>query len=247
MHSGSCNPRSREAALLRTLRAVIVPYHGETKTVTTQGFRVARCTLTRRGIGRDTHPMVWDFPIDDRREFRMETTSFFKSSAGVFQGGGCRAAAFVGAYSEAIRRGVSFAEVAGTSAGSIVAALVGGGANPDDLRSAIAQLDFHSFLRAAVQSGKRSLFGKALELAHPQFANLLYDQGFYSSSQFVEWINENLNKLLPLAPHPVAFRSLPIPTYIVSTDLTRFWSWTIRQLDPLSSKRCARQVALPSR
>ena len=50
----------------------------------------------------------------------METTSFFKSSAGVFQGGGCRAAAFVGGYSEAIRRGVSFAEVAGTSAGSIV-------------------------------------------------------------------------------------------------------------------------------
>jgi hypothetical protein len=67
-------------------------------------------------------------------------------------------------------------------------------------------------------------------LAHPQFANLLYDQGFYSSSRIVEWMNEYLNKLLPLAPHPVTFRSLPILTYIVSTDLIRseakVWSRT---------------------
>jgi len=88
----------------------------------------------------------------------MDTTSFFKSSAGVFQGGGCRAAAFVGAYSEAIRRGVSFAEVAGTSAGSMVAALIGAGANPDDLRAAIGQLDFNSFLRPTLPSGRRGLF-----------------------------------------------------------------------------------------
>jgi predicted acylesterase/phospholipase RssA len=90
----------------------------------------------------------------------MGTTSFFKSSAGVFQGGGCRAAAFVGAYGEAIRRGVSFVEVAGTSAGSIIAALVGAGANPDDLQSAIAELDFNSFLRTAEPTGKRDLLGK---------------------------------------------------------------------------------------
>jgi hypothetical protein len=56
---------------------------------------------------------------------------------------------------------------------------------------------------------------------YPEFANLIFDQGFYSSSHINEWINEILNRLLPNVPHPVSFRSLPIPTYIVSTDLTR--------------------------
>jgi len=160
----------------------------------------------------------------------MDTTSFFKSSAGVFQGGGCRAAAFVGAFDEAIRRGVSFTEVAGTSAGSIVAALVGAGASPGDLRTAIDNLDFNAFLRPSSQNKRRGLLGRAITWAHPQFAALLYDQGFYSSSHIVDWINQNLNKLLPHLPHPISFRSLPIPTYIISTDLTRaeakVWSQT---------------------
>ena len=89
----------------------------------------------------------------------MKTTSFFRSSAGVFQGGGCRAAAFVGAYEEAIRRGVSFTEVAGTSAGSIMAALIGAGASPNDTKVAVGQLDFLSFLRATTRQTKRGIFG----------------------------------------------------------------------------------------
>ena len=51
----------------------------------------------------------------------MAKTEFFHSCLGVFQGGGCRAAALVGAYEEAVNRGVHFTEVAGTSAGSIIA------------------------------------------------------------------------------------------------------------------------------
>src|SRR5712692_6514577 len=151
----------------------------------------------------------------------MDTTSFFKSSAGVFQGGGCRAAAFVGAYEEAIRRGVSFSEVAGTSAGSIVAALVGAGASPAHLRAAIDQSDFKSFLRAPMRVGSRGMLGKMIEWVYPSFADLLYDQGFYSSSQIAAWMNERLEMLLPNEPKPIAFSSLPIPTHIVSTDLTR--------------------------
>jgi predicted acylesterase/phospholipase RssA len=57
-----------------------------------------------------------------------EQTRFFRTCVGVFQGGGCRGAALAGAYQEAVARGVTFAEVAGTSAGSIVAALIGAGA-----------------------------------------------------------------------------------------------------------------------
>jgi predicted acylesterase/phospholipase RssA len=151
----------------------------------------------------------------------MQATRFFRSAAGVFQGGGCRAAAFVGAFQESIRRGVSFTEVAGTSAGSIVAALVGAGATPEDLGNAIGELDFKAFLRPTEIQTKRGMVGSIVERFHPNLARLFYDQGFYSSSQIVDWTNAQLNKLLPGVSHPVTFESLPTPTYIVSTDLVR--------------------------
>src|SRR5882672_5351355 len=88
----------------------------------------------------------------------MDKTIFFKSCLGVFQGGGCRAAAFAGAYEEAARRGVSFSEVAGTSAGSIVAALIGAGATPPFVREKLSKLDFKSFLNAPERTAKRGIF-----------------------------------------------------------------------------------------
>src|SRR5262249_47264216 len=35
------------------------------------------------------------------------------------------------------------------------------------------------------------------------------------------WVEALLSDLLPEAHHPIAFKSLPFPTYIVSTDLSR--------------------------
>jgi len=151
----------------------------------------------------------------------MATTSFFKSCLGVFQGGGCRAAAFVGAYEEAVASGVSFTEVAGTSAGSIVAALIGAGASPRDLRDTIARMDFRSFMTAPDRRGRRGVAGRLLKIGFPQIADLVFDQGFYSSGQIKKWLDDQLFKLLPQEKHPVTFRSLPFPTYIISTDLSR--------------------------
>jgi predicted acylesterase/phospholipase RssA len=148
-------------------------------------------------------------------------TSFFKSCLGVFQGGGCRAAAFVGAYEEAVRSGVSFTEVAGTSAGSIVAALIGAGATPKDLREAITRMDFESFLCVPDRAAARGIFGRLLGMKFPRYADLLFDQGFHSSSRIRQWVDEQLAHLLPQERQPVTFNSLPFPTYIVSTDLTR--------------------------
>src|SRR5579863_2214828 len=54
-------------------------------------------------------------------------TRCFSSCVAAFQGGGCRAAVLVGALDEALSRGVNFVEIAGPSAGSIVAALMGAG------------------------------------------------------------------------------------------------------------------------
>jgi predicted acylesterase/phospholipase RssA len=76
-----------------------------------------------------------------------ETTRFYSDCIGVFQGGGCCAAAFAGAYEEAYQRGVRFNQLAGTSAGSIAAALIAAGANPKYVLEKLGGLDFNIFLK----------------------------------------------------------------------------------------------------
>ncbi|MDR7418679.1 MAG: patatin-like phospholipase family protein [Armatimonadota bacterium] len=57
---------------------------------------------------------------------------------GVFSGGAARIAAFVGAYREVHDRGWRFREVAGVSAGAIVAALIAAGATPQQMADSLA-------------------------------------------------------------------------------------------------------------
>jgi predicted acylesterase/phospholipase RssA len=78
---------------------------------------------------------------------RNVRTRFFQTCLGVFQGGGCRGAAFAGALAESEARGVNFAGVAGTSAGSIVAALLGARATAPFIQATLSRLDFLSLLR----------------------------------------------------------------------------------------------------
>src|SRR6266567_1055362 len=92
--------------------------------------------------------------------FSVHQTRFYSDCVGVFQGGGCRAAAFAGAYDAAFTLGVRFSEVAGTSAGSIVAALLAAGAEPQFLLSKLTELDFRQFLLPP----RRSAFSSASKL-----------------------------------------------------------------------------------
>lgn len=64
----------------------------------------------------------------------IDCTTLFSNCLGVFQGGGCRAIAYVGAFRKAVDKGIAFSEVAGTSAGAIFAALIAAGATPDFLK-----------------------------------------------------------------------------------------------------------------
>jgi predicted acylesterase/phospholipase RssA len=82
-------------------------------------------------------------------------TVFFQSCLGVFQGGGCRGAAFAGAVAESIDWGVDFAGLAGTSAGSVVAAILGAGASPEELVDIVTRLDFPSLLVAPEQMASK--------------------------------------------------------------------------------------------
>ncbi len=151
--------------------------------------------------------------------YNPSSTSFFRSCLGVFQGGGCRTAAFVGAYREALERGVRFTEVAGTSAGSLIAALIGAGASPIQLEKLLENLNFSEFLVDVDREAKRGVGGGILSKFSPQWANLIFDKGFYSSRAIGSWLDTKLSELLPKISGPITFKDLPTTTHIVSTDI----------------------------
>ena len=151
-------------------------------------------------------------------------TRFFQTCFGVFQGGGCRGAAFVGAIEEAKARGVEFAGVAGASAGSIVAALLGAGATPEYMRNALKGLVFPDLLeppdlpaREMASIGERIALFLALGRM-PEAAQIWKFHGLYSSAGLEKWMNLRLAELLPAKP-PIKFHDLPTPTYVIAADI----------------------------
>ncbi len=84
----------------------------------------------------------WEFEKDQTRY-----SKYFNSCKGVFQGGGCKAIAYIGAYKRAYERGVFFSELAGTSAGSIIAALIAAGAKPKTIYDIVKNTDFNSLTK----------------------------------------------------------------------------------------------------
>jgi predicted acylesterase/phospholipase RssA len=163
-----------------------------------------------------------------------DKTRFFQTCLGVFQGGGCRGAAFVGAVEEAELRGVTFAGVAGTSAGSIVAALLGAGANASFLQTALQGLDFVSLLREPTPIGSTPdsfLNSAGLWIARrvlSDAAKIWEYRGLHSSAGIEDWVNAQLRALLGRTRPRIRFVDLPVPTYVVATDIVsndvKIWS-----------------------
>lgn len=161
----------------------------------------------------------------------MARTTFFHSCFGVFQGGGCRASALIGAYEEAVKRGVQFVEVAGTSAGSIVAALIGAGASPAQLTQFIKELDFKKFLRPADILNRPPFMAQVAKKFSPKLSkviDLAFNLGLYSSREVEVWVERCLRVLLGNHQGPIPFKMLPSPTSIVATDIltrtARVWN-----------------------
>lgn len=65
---------------------------------------------------------------------------------GVFSGGGIRGLALIGAYEELEARGITFSRLAGTSAGSLLAALIASGYTSKELKQELLDLDASQFL-----------------------------------------------------------------------------------------------------
>jgi predicted acylesterase/phospholipase RssA len=164
-------------------------------------------------------------------------TRFFQTCLGVFQGGGCRGAAFAGAFAAARARNVGFAGVAGTSAGSIAAALVGAGASSESLMKSLKELNFVALLRNPIPVAQPPAGWRVrvvLKVAGMvksdlrRAATVLKFRGMYSSEGIEQWLNDELKKLLPSAGSRVKFKHMTIPTYVVAADIltndVKIWS-----------------------
>ena len=155
----------------------------------------------------------------------------FINSKGVFQGGGCKAVAFIGAYEAAIENGVCFTEFAGTSAGSIIASIIAAGASVPEMKNFINSLDVQGLI--AKSQKKRRFWGKAglniLKISGKMFMHLkpsvvnaimstLSDRGMCDAKVLEDVIDAELKKLLNISTQ-VRFSDLKYPLTIIASDI----------------------------
>lgn len=101
----------------------------------------------------------------------------------VLQGGGVKVIGLVGALTVAEERGYRWVNLAGTSAGALVAALLAAGYRARELAAMLEELDFSCF-RDPGPLGK-------LPVAGPLLA-LLFGKGMYRGDFLEEWVRERL-------------------------------------------------------
>ncbi len=97
----------------------------------------------------------------------------------VFEGGGVKGIGLVGALKTMEDAGYSWRNVAGTSAGSIVASLVAVGYNADEIEKIIKSLDY-----------KKMKDTKGINIPFfTEIKNLFFDKGVYKGDYIREWID----------------------------------------------------------
>lgn len=153
---------------------------------------------------------------------------------GVFAGGGAKGFAHVGAYSAALERGIEFKFFAGTSAGSIIASLLGAGYTPAEIydpekNTGLLTTDFINILGrfrwCALGAFSYGIFGLLWRIwLWPGAIYILWKlfrrRGIFDSAAleptFENWLREKVKE--PLNGQFVTFRDLP-NLKIVGTSL----------------------------
>lgn len=107
---------------------------------------------------------------------------------GVFAGGGVKGIGHVGALKRAEEEGVDFKRVAGTSAGSIVAALYAAGYTTQELYSILKEKDFKEFLDNGKE--KKTFLSKLLLY----FSKIYLKFGIYKGDVFYQWMDKKLKE-----------------------------------------------------
>ena len=103
----------------------------------------------------------------------------------VFEGGGVKGIALVGAYSVLEEQGYRPQTMAGASAGAIVAALVAAGYSAAELREILGGLDFLSFKDRGWEDRLPAL---------SRTISTLKDKGIYEGEAFIQWMSGLLEK-----------------------------------------------------
>lgn len=125
----------------------------------------------------------------------------------VFEGGGVKGISLAGAVKAAELAGVQFSRVAGTSSGSIVAAVIAAGYSADEMKKIIEETPFQALLKRAPIFNTR-VIGPALRV--------LIKKGLYSGEGLENWIRKIL-----LDKGIFTFSDLPAgKLHIVASDIT---------------------------
>lgn len=129
---------------------------------------------------------------------------------GVFEGGGVRGTALVGAVAAAEKKGISFRAVAGTSAGAIVASLIAAGYEADEMRTLLTETDFKKFMDPVSRIPLWRRYAAWRQL------------GLYKGDEFRRWIAEKISiKLTGQRHNSPTFEQLPIPLTVIAADIVR--------------------------
>ena len=117
----------------------------------------------------------------------------------VFEGGGVKGIGLVGAVAATEELDYEFCNIAGTSAGAIVAALVAAGYRASELHDIMQSLDYAKFKDQGLLD-RIPVFGKVLSLG--------LEKGIYEGAYLEHWLREKL-----LAKGKRTFKDLIIPEY----------------------------------
>lgn len=133
----------------------------------------------------------------------------------VFEGGGVKGIALIGALKRMEEEGVTFSRLAGTSAGAITAALISAGYSAQEIKDILWKKDFNDFANVEVflQKKWRIIFSPYIfKLFSLFFSSAGY--GIFSTDKFYNWIKGLLKE-----KGVTDFKSSPIYLRVFAVDV----------------------------
>lgn len=161
---------------------------------------------------------------ENKKRILKANLKIFSSCKGVFQGGAMKGIAFIGAYEEIKKHGISLVEVSGTSAGAIMAAFIAAGATVDDMRTFLEKVKDEAERIKSIHGLWLTLLCKLLKFESLRYIIVPYACSVYSkkyllhSSLLENIIDASLRNILKIN-RIVTFNDLKIPLTVVASDL----------------------------
>lgn len=185
---------------------------------------------------------------------KQNYTKIFDNCLAVFQGGGCKAIAYIGAYEEAKKRGVIFNELAGASAGAIIASLIAAGATPEKLKEIVATIPFNSLFVDTVQhtlwermvlcyiKKKFKKVTDSIDVDSVSYKTLKEKYGIHSIEPLRKIVADQL-KLLMGKDEDICFKDIAPNLHIVACDIheknIKVWNKNNTPDDKVADAVCA--------